>query len=234
MPRPLANALESLDQLKSALKIVAALGDGAVGVPALRAATGTAIEIIEIAQAVTKNKQDAREVAKSAAERTSSLLDAFKGKSQADIPLDLQQDITRYAQKLELVQKILRKHATEIRLWRRVLARISDRDEINQCKDILNESFQVFEVALTLKLHTRLPDLLGQLQACIIAQAPVQPKLSVIRREELDLLECWRLDALSGVVSAEYNGNRVVVKKYGADKKQWAADIDSWLQSDAW
>ncbi|KAJ6601000.1 hypothetical protein DFH09DRAFT_1355254 [Mycena vulgaris] len=169
---PLAIALQSLDQLKSALKVVAALGDGAIGVPGLRAAAGTAIEIINIAQAVTKNKEDAVEVAKSAAERTASLLDAFKGKSRIDVPLDLQYDVVRYAGKLELVQKILRKHAMETSIWRRILARISNRDEINQCKDILNESFQVFEISLSLKLHTRLPDLLNQLKTFITAQVP--------------------------------------------------------------
>ncbi|KAJ7075612.1 hypothetical protein B0H15DRAFT_653472 [Mycena belliarum] len=133
---------DHLEQLKSALKIVSALGDGAFGVPVLHAVAGSAIEIIDIAQALLKNQKDARELAKSAAERISSLLDAFIGKSKADIPPDVQQDIERYAQKLEHVQKILgglvkKKH------WRRLLARVSDRDRINHCKDDLNESFQV-------------------------------------------------------------------------------------------
>ncbi|KAJ7762629.1 hypothetical protein B0H16DRAFT_1529436 [Mycena metata] len=244
-----ATAVDVLDQLKTALSIVASLGDGAVNVPGLRAAASAAVVIIEIAQTVTKNKEDAVEVAKNAAERTSSLLDAFKGKSKHDMPLDLLQDIERYAEwvlasldystdhaslrKLELVQKILAKHTARTGIWRRVVSRFSNRDEINRCKDILNESFQVFEVSLTLKLHTRLPDLLNQLQSCIIAQTkPVQPKLSVIRREELYLCGYLRLDG--SVLSADHNGKSVVVKKYGRDKKRWAADLDAWLHSDAW
>jgi len=106
-----------------------------LNVPVLRAVACTAIEIIEIAQTVTKNKEDAAEVAKNAAERTNSLLDALKGKSKDDIPLDLQQDIARYAEKLELVQKILTKHTAPVGMWRRVVSRVSNREEINRCKD---------------------------------------------------------------------------------------------------
>lgn len=76
------------------------------------------------------------------------------------------------------MQNILYEHTTQTKLWQRIVARISNRDEINKCKDILNEGFQVLEVrlfsfvtrldtgsltinqvSLTLKLHTRLPDL---------------------------------------------------------------------------
>ncbi|KAJ6541528.1 hypothetical protein B0H19DRAFT_316848 [Mycena capillaripes] len=235
MTGALATALRSLDQLKMALKIVAALSDGAVNVPGLRAAACTAIEIIEIAQSITKNKEDAIEVAKSAAERTSSLLDALKGKSTDDIPSELQKDIAQYAEKLERVQKILAKHKAQTGMWRRVVARTANRDDINKCKDILNDSFQVFQVSLTLKQHMRLPEPLDQLRSFVIAQAnPVPPRLSIIRREELDLREYWRLDGNTSVVLAEYKSKRVVVRKYGNNKKQWAADLDAWLESDAW
>ncbi|KAF7347138.1 hypothetical protein MVEN_01468100 [Mycena venus] len=215
------------DQLKTVLKLVISLSDGVVNVPCLRAVAGMAVEIIEVAQTVTKNKEDAMEVAKNAAERTSSLLDAFKGKSKDDIPLNTQRDIARYAEKLEIVHKILTRHRAQTGVWRRVLLRVSNRDDINRCKDILNESFQVFEVSLTLTLC----DMLAQLQSRI---APAPPKLSIIRREELDLRSYLRLDGSTNVVSADYNGKSVVVKKYGSDKTQWAADRDAWLEPDAW
>ncbi|KAJ7886919.1 hypothetical protein B0H13DRAFT_2342656 [Mycena leptocephala] len=235
MVRTPASSLGPLDHLKTALKIAAAVGDGAVNVPGLRSAAITVVEIIDIAQAVTQNKEDAIDVAKSAAERTSSLLDAFKGKFKDDIPLDLQQDVARYAEKLELVQRILRNHTTQTGIWRRVVARFSNRNDINKCKDILNESFQVIELSLTLKFHTRFPSLLDQLQSGITAQTdPVPPKISIIRREELDLRGYWRLDSNTSIVSAEYNGKSVVVRKYGSDKRRWTADLDAWLESDAW
>ncbi|KAJ6631643.1 hypothetical protein B0H10DRAFT_2183457, partial [Mycena sp. CBHHK59/15] len=155
-------------------------------------------------------REDAIALAKSAAERTSSILDAFKGRTKADVPPDLLADIEQYARKLELVQNIMRKHILQTNIFRRILKRISNKDDIDKCKEILNESFQVFEVSLTLKLHTRLPDLLIQLQSYIEARvAHVQ----------------------------EYKGKRVVVKKYGPDKNKWvraAADIDTWLESEAW
>ncbi|KAJ7221615.1 hypothetical protein GGX14DRAFT_559100 [Mycena pura] len=188
-----APTIASLDQLKTALRIVASLGDGALNVPILRAIACTAIEIIDIAQTVTKNKEDAIEIAKNAAERISSLLDAFKGKFKNDIPLDLQQDIARYAEKLELVQKILRKHTGQTGIWRRVASRVPSRDEIKRCKNILNEGFQVFEASLTLKLHTRLPAMFSELQSQIVAQIqPAPPKISV-QREEPDLRAYLRL-----------------------------------------
>ncbi|KAJ7683137.1 hypothetical protein B0H17DRAFT_1228802 [Mycena rosella] len=197
MPAPTAIALESLDQLKSALKIVAALSDGAINLPCLRAAAGAAIEIIDIAQVVTKNKQDAIEVAKSAAERTSSLLDALKGNSMADIPLESQQAITRYAEFVPL--------------------RLECLGGFPHLKALHKSTRSgIFIISSFLSSYTwRAVNQLVQLQSFITAQAPVQPKLSIIRREELDLRECWRLDATTGVVFAEYNGNRVVVKKYG-------------------
>ncbi|KAJ7236074.1 hypothetical protein B0H12DRAFT_131883 [Mycena haematopus] len=177
----------ALEQLKTALEIVAALGDGAMNIPVLRAVASTAIKIIEIAQTVTKNKEDAIEVAKDAAERATSLLHAFKGKSKDDIPLDLQQDIAQYAKKLELVHKVLAKHRAQNRL-QRVLSRASNREDIIRCRDILNESFQVLETSLTLKLHTRLPELLSQFESQIIAHLKLAPpNLSTIRSELLDL-----------------------------------------------
>jgi len=56
----------------------------------------------------------------------------------------------------------------------------------------LNESVQVFEVSLTLKLHTRLPDLLSELQSNILAQIKPVPPAPPIIREELDLRGCLR------------------------------------------
>ncbi|KAJ7508339.1 hypothetical protein B0H11DRAFT_23742 [Mycena galericulata] len=221
MPRQLTNSLSSLDQLKTALKLVAALSDGAINVPYLRGIAGTAVEIIDIAQAVSKNKEDAMEVARNTAERTSSVLDAFKGKSKADVSLDLQEDIRRYAEKLELVQKILYKQTTKTGFWRRVLARNSNADDIKKCKDILNESFQVFQVSCTLRLHTHLPDLLTQLQSYVAAQTSAEAKLSIIRREELDLGGYWGLDGNTSIMFAEYRGRCVVVRSYGTDKKRW-------------
>ncbi|KAJ7488799.1 hypothetical protein FB451DRAFT_678553 [Mycena latifolia] len=268
MPRPLAIALESLDQLKSALKIVVTLGDGAIGVPALRAAAGTAIEIIEIAQVHQQgrslrfvlpiqregryeNKQDARarEVAKSALSVPACCWTLSKvnprpiyrwtcSRTSPDMPKSLN----------------LCKNLAQARDGDPPLAACPG-SNLRQGRDqpvqrYFEREFSGLRGCAHSKPSYASADLLGQLQACIIAQAPVQPRLSAIRREELDLLECWRLDALSGVVSAECNGNRVVVKKYGADKKQWvcdsrvsnldaihrtqAADIDSLLQSDAW
>ncbi|KAJ6457232.1 hypothetical protein C8R45DRAFT_1110508 [Mycena sanguinolenta] len=166
----------ALEQLKTALDIVAALSAGAINVPVLQGVACAAIKIIEIVQTVTKNNEDAVDLARNAAERTSSLLHAFKGKSKGDIPLELQQDIARYAQKLELIQKVLIKHRAQTRL-RGLLSSASNREEINKCKDILTESFQVFETSLTLRLHTRLPELLGQLQSQIIAQ--IKPALDI-------------------------------------------------------
>ncbi|KAK7063474.1 hypothetical protein R3P38DRAFT_3249103 [Favolaschia claudopus] len=148
----------ALDHFRTALELVASLSDGAIHVPCLRAVASAAITIIDIAQAVTKNKEDAIDVAKTAAERTNMLLDILKEKTRDDISLDVQQDIERFAQKLEHVQKVLLKHKAPIVIWKRVVSRASFRDEINRCKDILNESFQTFSASLTLKLHTQFPD----------------------------------------------------------------------------
>ncbi|KAF7341022.1 hypothetical protein MSAN_02087900 [Mycena sanguinolenta] len=223
-----------LDQLQSALKIVTSLCNGALAVPGLGAAAGAAIEIIEIAQNVTKNKEDALEVAKITAERTSALLDAFNGKSKDEIPEYLLKSIMHYAEKLEVVRKILAKLTTQTRFWQ-LVSRRSNRDDINTCKDILNESFQVFQLSLSLRLHTRWTDLVSQINSVIVAQTKaVAPNLSIIRREELHFNRYWRLDGNTSIVSAEYNGRSVVVKKYGKDKTRWLADLDAWLDSDAW
>jgi soluble P-type ATPase len=50
MVRTPASSLGPLDHLKTALKIAAAVGDGAVNVPGLRSAAITVVEIIDIAQ----------------------------------------------------------------------------------------------------------------------------------------------------------------------------------------
>ncbi|KAJ6567311.1 hypothetical protein DFH09DRAFT_1278375 [Mycena vulgaris] len=100
--------------------------------------------------------------------------------AQDDIPVDLQQDVAQYAEKLELVQKILTKHTAQTAIWRRVVSRVSNREEINRWKEIIHESFQVFE--------------LNELQADIIAQIkPVPPQIPIIRPEELDLRRYLRL-----------------------------------------
>jgi hypothetical protein len=52
----------------------------------------------------------------------------------------------------------------------------------------------------------------------------VLPKISIIRREELNLRGYWRLDSNTSIVSAEYNGKSVVVRKYGSDKRRWVCD----------
>jgi hypothetical protein len=48
--------------------------------------------------------------------------------------------------KLELAKKILSKQA-QIGILRRVVSRSSNRDEINKCKEILNENFQILQAS---------------------------------------------------------------------------------------
>ncbi|KAK7063477.1 hypothetical protein R3P38DRAFT_2593112 [Favolaschia claudopus] len=235
MPAGDLTVCDGLDQVKSLLKIVACLGDGAINVPCLKSVAGIALEIIDIAQTVAKNRRDAIEVAGYAAERTYSLIDVFKNKKRDDVLPGVLDDLEKYKRKLESVQKILLSYVVRPCILRRVIARFSDRDEINRCKDILNEAFQVFQISLTIKIYTRIPEMLIHLDAVVSAQAKAKTsaKFSIIRREELDLCDFAQIDGDPSVVFATYNGKQVLVKKY-KDNKKWAADLDAWLDSDAW
>ncbi|KAJ6489981.1 hypothetical protein C8R45DRAFT_929270 [Mycena sanguinolenta] len=156
---------------------------------------------------ITKNKKDALEVAKITVERTSALLDAFNGNSKDEIPQHLQKSIAHYAEKLEVVRKILAGLTTQ--------------------NPVLASGIE--ELSLTLRLHTRWTDLVLQWNYHLAHESdplksqtkPAVPNLSIIRREELHFDRYWRLDGNTNIMLAGYNGRSVVVKKYGEDKAQW-------------
>ncbi|EPQ59733.1 hypothetical protein GLOTRDRAFT_126028 [Gloeophyllum trabeum ATCC 11539] len=110
-PRPEAERLGSrsvvLANLREALTVVANVADGGINVPFVKGAMQIAVQVIDAAELVRKNKEDCREVAAMAAQTMLNLIKPLQGKDEGDITEALRDQLGDLQLKLSEDEQVL-------------------------------------------------------------------------------------------------------------------------------
>ncbi|KJA15984.1 hypothetical protein HYPSUDRAFT_80265 [Hypholoma sublateritium FD-334 SS-4] len=146
---PLAAAIEcapdndvDLSQARSALRVLAELGDGVAGVPWLKGAAGLGLEIVNTLDTVQSNKSDCRDLALRICKFL--ILMHRNDASAAQHINDFRRDLHRILRTVKIISSY--KHS------RRLFKADDIREQIYKCNQMLDQSRDVFLVSAHMEL----------------------------------------------------------------------------------
>ncbi|KAI0326853.1 hypothetical protein GY45DRAFT_1328417 [Cubamyces sp. BRFM 1775] len=170
LPTYASRCRPNLAALKTSLQLLNQIG---TPVPGVQAAVGTVLQIIQYAEAVKQNRNDARDLAISAAQIAHALLQATGGLGTDEIDDAFREDVADFHDELLRISTTMQ-HLVQRDVWRRLLNRDGHATTIAEHRRNLAHAVTVFQIKdgitsrrLMVRQQRELRDSLGSLSTMV-------------------------------------------------------------------
>ncbi|KAI0656612.1 hypothetical protein C8Q70DRAFT_1056517 [Cubamyces menziesii] len=186
LPTYASRCRPNLAAIKTSLQLLNQIG---TPVPGLQAAVGTVLQIIEYAEAVKRNRDDARDLAVSAAQIVEALLQATEDLRTDEVDEAFRADIVDFHNELLRISMTMH-NLVKRDVWHRLLNRDGHAAAIVEHRRNLAHAITVFQIKegitsrrLMVRKHRELRDSLGSLSSMVAEQysSPSTPHAATSR-----------------------------------------------------